>query len=475
MKNIFISLIILFLPICNIYTQIDKLRLENGNYILKPADTLLLDCKNDKLSKYDNKINCLSVKNQSKCSILIDKIKQIDIYNTAKVKIIDTLKTDYLKITIQGASNCEALIICDSLEIIATNASNIKLKGVVKNLNVKADESSYIDTYELSVWDATVEANNFSKINIKAFNNLYITANEASIITYYGTPKILNINKSKAAVVNKSPKYIDTKNDSIKLFENFILNIDFIQIADVDTIDTMKKRNYDNDDFVMFNYKKKGSKKKKSSKSDFIGHWRYFDILFTNYTQKPLSLSVPKEYNSFELDFDKSIGLQLNFLQISISLNQQNNMGLVTGLGIQWVNYILKNKGYIVENDSSGLSFCTNINIFFDDDIKYTKLSAIYLEIPFLFEIQNKSNPKSHFNIGPVYGFQIANLSKTKFKKSDETKYFLKSFNKYKIGLILKIGINNISWTFQYNFTKLFKENRGPEVYPLELGLSIRL
>ena len=148
-------------------------------------------------------------------------------------------------------------------------------------------------------------------------------------------------------------RYIDTKNDSIKLFENFILNIDFIQIADVDTIDTMKKRNYDNDDFVMFNYKKKGSKKKKSSKSDFIGHWRYFDILFTNYTQKPLSLSVPKEYNSFELDFDKSIGLQLNFLQISISLNQQNNMGLVTGLGIQWVNYILKNKGYIVENNIS--------------------------------------------------------------------------------------------------------------------------
>ena len=47
-----------------------------------------------------------------------------------------------------------------------------------------------------------------------------------------------------------------------------------------------------------------------------------------------------------------------------------------------------------------------NINIFFDDDIKYTKLSAIYLEIPFLFEIQNKSNPKSHFNIDLYMDFR---------------------------------------------------------------------
>ena len=39
-------------------------------------------------------------------------------------------------------------------------------------------------------------------------------------------------------------------------------------------------------------------------------------------------------------------------------------MGLVTGLGIQWVNYILKNKGYIVEKMTVVDLVFTNINIF---------------------------------------------------------------------------------------------------------------
>lgn len=214
------------------------------------------------------------------------------------------------------------------------------------------------------------------------------------------------------------------------------------------------------------------NKKSKDKKEKFRGSWLSLGVLYTNYGQTPLSFSLPNKYNDLSIIFEESIGFQFNFLQISLSLSKKNNCGLVTGLGLQWVNYILEKTGHVVEYDD-GIHIEPDDNIIIDVNIEQTKLSAFYLEIPLLLELKTKSKPKMDVSFGLVYGFQLFNYYKLKLTSEiiNDKGYNLSSFNKSKTGLIFKININHIGCMIQYNFSNLFKPNKGPDVNPVEIGL----
>ena len=47
----------------------------------------------------------------------------------------------------------EMLIFCNKLEININNASNLIIKGLVKRSKITANESSFINATDLSVWN----------------------------------------------------------------------------------------------------------------------------------------------------------------------------------------------------------------------------------------------------------------------------------------------------------------------------------
>jgi hypothetical protein len=467
-KSIFIITFLIILFNNSIAQNIDKIYLENGKYILRISDSIT---SYDILSNINNQ-NFLTLKDENKSIIINENIKEIDINNGAKVKIIDTLKTDSLKINLNNASYCELVILCNNLEINVNNASNLIIKGLVKDLSITADESSYVNASDLTAWDVNAKTNNAAKINIKAFHQLNLLAQGTSFVNYFGSPQILNIEKSVASNVKLSNKKIDLKNDSLKLYNYFsIINDQIIKDTTNNEIAQAKSQKDKDEDFIMFGGYKL-NKKTKDKKENFKGSWLSFGILYTNYGQQPLSFSIPHNYNDLSLNFNKSIGFQFNFLQISLGLNKNHNWGLVTGIGFQWVNYILENSGYVIEYED-GIHIEPEDIIIIDVVIEQTKLSAAYLEIPLLLELQNKSNHKINISFGPVLGFQLFNYYKLKLNIPvvDEKGYNLNSFNKIKSGLILKINFNYLGFMLQYNFSPLFKPNRGPAVTPLEIGL----
>lgn len=467
-KCIFIiSLLIIFIN--NLISQnIDRIQLENGKYILRVSDSIYPYYNFTNLSNQ----NILTFKNENKTIIINNDIKEININNGAKVKIIDTLKADSLYINMDNASYCEMLIFCNKLEININNASNLIIKGLVKDLKITANESSFINATDLSVWNVIATTDKAAKINIKAVNQLHLFAEGTSIINYFGTPKNINIQKSAASDVISSKKKIDLKNDSLKLVKNFlIINDQTLNDTVNNKIAKSETTKVQDEDIVMFdiNYYNKKSKDKKEK---FRGSWLSLGVLYTNYGQTPLSFSLPNKYNDLSIIFEESIGFQFNFLQISLSLSKKNNCGLVTGLGLQWVNYILEKTGHVVEYDD-GIHIEPDDNIIIDVNIEQTKLSAFYLEIPLLLELKTKSKPKMDVSFGLVYGFQLFNYYKLKLTSEiiNDKGYNLSSFNKSKTGLIFKININHIGCMIQYNFSNLFKPNKGPDVNPVEIGL----
>ncbi|MGB4603799.1 MAG: DUF2807 domain-containing protein [Bacteroidales bacterium] len=467
-KCIFIiSLLIIFIN--NLISQnIDRIQLENGKYILRVSDSIYPYYNFTNLSNQ----NILTFKNENKTIIINNDIKEININNGAKVKIIDTLKADSLYINMDNASYCEMLIFCNKLEININNASNLIIKGLVKDLKITANESSFINATDLSVWNVIATTDKAAKINIKAVNQLHLFAEGTSIINYFGTPKNLIIQKSVASDIISSKKKIDVKNDSLKLVKYFtIINDQIFNDTVNNEIVRSETTKVQDEDIIMFGFNNY-NKKSKDKNEKFSGSWLSFGVLYTNYGQSPLSFSLPNKYNDLSINFNKSIGFQFNFLQISLSLSNKNNWGLVTGLGLQWVNYILEKTGNVLEYDD-GIHIEPNDNIIIDVNIEQTKLSAFYLEIPLLLELKTKSKPKMDVSFGLVYGFQLFNYYKLKLTSEiiNDKGYNLSSFNKSKTGLIFKININHIGCMIQYNFSNLFKPNKGPDVNPVEIGL----
>jgi len=171
----------------NLLSQnIDKIHLENGKYILRLSDSIYPYNNFTNLSNQ----NILTFKNENKTIFINNYIKEIDINNGAKVKIIDTLKADSLYINIDNASYCEMLIFCNKLEINIDNASNLIIKGLVKDLKITANESSFINAADLSVWNLISTTDKAAKINVKAVNQLNLLARGTSIINYLVNLKI---------------------------------------------------------------------------------------------------------------------------------------------------------------------------------------------------------------------------------------------------------------------------------------------
>ncbi|HQP91042.1 MAG TPA: DUF2807 domain-containing protein, partial [Bacteroidales bacterium] len=278
----------------NLLSQnIDKIHLENGKYILRLSDSIYSYNNFTNLSNQ----NILIFKNENKTIFINNYIKEIDINNGAKVKIIDTLKADSLYINLDNASYCEMLIFCNKLEINIDNASNLIIKGLVKDLKITANESSFINAADLSVWNLISTTDRAAKINVKAVNQLNLLARGTSIINYFGKPKNINIQKSAASDIISSKKKIDVKNDSLKLVKYFTIINDqtFNDTVNHEIVEAETTKVKD-EDIIMFG-SGSNNRTSKDKNEKFRGNWLSFGVLYTNYGQSPLSFSLPNNYD----------------------------------------------------------------------------------------------------------------------------------------------------------------------------------
>lgn len=461
--------------------EIKKLDLTGGIYTLKQGDSkIIYHSANDKILNmlYDSIKQTLNIQTSSNVELYLSDVENINIKEVAKLSIVDTLFTNYLKIKVNEASKADIVVNCDTLELIASEASYIKASGRCNYLKIKADEASYVNAAKLKAQSADVLASEASGASVMASDSLNITAKEASYITYFGKPNHLKFTKEEFSfITNKDVNDVD---DSLNLadkilqglpnFDSLISNLSEVKfkidISDSDEV-TESKNYYKkyNDD------KKNEDKRKTSSKSrKFRGHWAALDFIFTNYADKSLSYTLPANYDYLDLNFSKSTGVQLNFFQQSIPFNKSRTFGMVTGLGWQCVNYAFSQKPIITD---SKLGLITIIDS--TKTVGKSKVTANYLQLPILFEYQSKNKPYFHINVGAVGGVLVGSHAKIKYSNPDkkEKENSINSLNPFKYGLVCRFGIKNLAFTFQYNFSPVFRENRGPEVLPLEFGITL--
>jgi hypothetical protein len=205
----------------------------------------------------------------------------------------------------------------------------------------------------------------------------------------------------------------------------------------------------------------------------FKGHWAGFGWGFNNLLDDQFSVSRDPATEYLDINSGRSWVINLNFAQYSVGFGTPY-VGLVTGLGFEFSNYffnndvtIIKEGGEIAEVDLSALG------------LKKSKLVTTYLRLPVILEAQFPGVERSRrasVGVGVVGALRLGSHTKYVYK-DDNGKEKEKSkgdfyLNTFRYGVTARIGYRSTQLFFDYYFTSLFADGRGPELYPFSVGLA---
>ena len=225
----------------------------------------------------------------------------------------------------------------------------------------------------------------------------------------------------------------------------------------------------DADSFFEY-YKEDTENERAHRRSQFKGHWSAVEAGINNYLTSDNSLTLPESIDYMTLHSSKSLNFNFNFSQLSLGLTR--HFGIVTGLGLNWNNYrfdgnnnIQKGAGGVIEILDPGVI------------LKKSKLSTLYLNLPFLLEIQIPADYHTiNLAFGPVGAVKLCSKSKMIFEDGDKISSdgdF--SLNLLRYGATARFGFENFHIYGTYYLTPLFKPGKSPDgidLFPFEIGLA---
>jgi len=421
----------------------------------------------------------------------------------SNVKGLAPIKAEHFKLDASGASKVELDINCSNLVTEASGAAEVKFSGKTDLLSLEATGASNVKALEMAVAKASVEVSGAANVRLDVKDEISGEASGAAKLTLKQKPASYNIEPSGVAKIFIGENLLEKKQDpdesqtiqindsqTITIDENgvviksdsgrsepLIINDDGVKIViNEKNVDgkTHKKVLVINDDGVKVVDKESGEGKDflGRKKNKFNGHWGGFEMGFNGFLDKDNNNSIPKGYEYLDLKVEKSINVKLNLFEQNFNLIR-NHVGLTTGLGLEWANYRFKNNVVLVQD-----SF--NLYGFYGSDAtksyEKSKLVVNYLNLPLILEYQTNGKDKTnsfHVAVGMILGWRIGAHSKniisgSKIKQRDDF-----SMQPFKYDLTARIGWGILNLNATYAMNTLFKEGRGPELYPFSLGLTL--
>lgn len=207
----------------------------------------------------------------------------------------------------------------------------------------------------------------------------------------------------------------------------------------------------------------------------FQGNLSGFNLGINSYVDADFNENVPAGYEFMDLIHEKSIEFSIYPAQKSIRLIG-SHVGLVSSLGLQYNNYRFDLNSYGDLNENSMAWFPS---ITETARIGKSKLTTLYLNAPVMLEFHipdARSRDHLYVGLGVVGGMRLR--SHTKVKYSDEGSSFKRKnrdsfdLNPFRYSYIARAGYNKIGIYATYTPISLFKDGKGPELYPYSVGVS---
>lgn len=168
-----------------------------------------------------------------------------------------------------------------------------------------------------------------------------------------------------------------------------------------------------------------------------------------------------------------SRGVNVAFMY-DFAIKQGSHFSVAPGLGVSTSNIFFKNQTADIGVPNQTLNFTQ------DTAYKHFKLATAYLEIPIELryrEFEDNANTGFKVAAGLKFGTLLSAHTKGKLiyaggkqaQKVSDKRYF----QTWRVAATLRIGWGNFAVFTSYSLTPLLKTNAGPDIHPLQVGLSL--
>ncbi|HKL67689.1 MAG TPA: outer membrane beta-barrel protein [Bacteroidales bacterium] len=204
----------------------------------------------------------------------------------------------------------------------------------------------------------------------------------------------------------------------------------------------------------------------------YTPHWAGFEMGINNFLTSDYSMSLPAELSYMDLNTGKSFNVNINFAQLGIGLSR--HFGIATGLGLEFNDYKFEGNNNIAKDEDGVVDVAPA-----PDGIEYekSKLSTVYLTMPVFLEAQIPVKYSRTLNIaaGAIGGVKLGSHSKVVYydggkQKNKENDDFSLSVLRY--GPTVRLGYEQFQVYATYYMNGLFIEDKGPELYPFQVGMA---
>lgn len=389
-------------------------------------------------------------------NIGVKSLNSLDITGTADVKTGNQLSCGKLTIESNGAGKVHLDIKADEVKTKISGAGDVTIKGIAQVLDANISGAGDLKATNLEVDKAKVKVSGAGDAKVNVKQSLDADVSGAGDIIYKGKPVERNINISGAGSVreSKSGNGEETASDTTKLKlgkKKFIIIGDGTEEDEEDKIAGKKDSLYD--------------------RNEAFKHWTGFELGVNGILDYKNSLDVPLGSEFLELNYPKSIHFGLNLFEKNFHI-YKNYINLVTGFGFDFKHYALKNN-VTLNSDTSYLAASNDL-------IKYTKnsLNVSYIKVPLMLEFNTSNNPKNNLHIaaGAEFEYRIHSVLKQKYELNDQHNK-IKQRDDFNLAPFLytataRIGYNNVTVFANYGLNRLFKKDKGPQVYPFTAGIN---
>lgn len=435
----------------------------------------------------------------------ITKYKELNFYVTAPsfsriessgasdVKSLSTLSGKELRIDASGASDIKLDVEYSSIVSDLSGASDITLSGTTVSNVVESSGASDFHGKNLVSSTSVVHASGASSCFVNSKVNLTYEVSGASDVKYVTKPEtiIINKNDSKKVIITTDSTSVvkhysnsDTTKVNMGLLKVVVVDGDTTQVS-VGRHTLLVSEDGDVD-------------WRRSKRTRFNGHWGGVEIGINGFLTPDFNADLSPQDEYLSLRWEKSMNVNVNVYEQNIPLNKAKTMGLITGIGMHWNNYRFSKQTYLT-SDSSQIA-----GYYMDGvSVRKTKLTAMYITVPLIFEIQTKSLRRInrfHFAVGGQVSARISTHTKVYFNEANKgydltdpvtgnvvatgitpstnSRNIIKNYNSFhlapfKFDAMVRFGYGVINIYATYSLNTMFSKNRGPELYPFTAGITL--
>jgi hypothetical protein len=390
-------------------------------------------------------------------NIGVKSLTNLDVSGSADVKSDNQLTCDKINVTSNGAGDIHLDLKANEIKTDISGAGDITLKGTTQLLDATVSGAGDLKASNLEATRIKAKVSGAGDAKVNAIQSLDADVSGAGSIIYKGNPIDRNVNISGAGSVreSKSGTGDETASDTTKFK---LGNKKYMIIGDGD-----EETNTDSKKDSLSNYR------------DAFKHWNGMEVGVNGIMDYKNNLNLPSNASFLELNYGKSLQFGLNLAEKDFHI-YKNYVNLVTGFGFDFNHYALLNN--VTLNGDT-----TYLNARNDSSITYKKntLNVSYIKIPLMLEFNTSKNTEKNFHIGigAEIAYRIHSVLKQKYDANDKH-YKIKQkddFNlePFRYSAVARVGYKNVTVFADYGLNRLFKKDKGPQVYPFTVGVTFSM